>query len=237
MERLLEQLKKAGVPIMKNDFEILLEIFNDKLSNSSEIDAHINELISNITRSEHKKILFECPMTLLNNLSNMKEKMKIVGERVIFTKEFSDRFNISVPPYEVWSITEPRALSFLFEMMGVDKTEKFLMSMGSELPTQVNKMFTVYLIDNEPIGVVFPHIEPETDQEGRIFWIGIYPKFLGKGFGKDLHLIGLYRLQHEFKAKSYLGATKIENLPMRKIMSANGCDQHKNSVISLEYSL
>ncbi len=222
---------------MKNDFDILLENFNDELNNSSEIDVLINGLISNITRSEHKKILLECPMTLLNNLSNTKEKMKIVGERVIFTKDFSERLAISVPPYEVWSITEPRAISFLSEVMGVDKTEKFLMSMRSELPTQVNKMFTVYVIDNDPIGVVFPHIEPETDQEGRIFWIGIHPKFLGKGFGKDLHLIGLYRLHHEFKAKSYLGATKIENLSMRKIMSANGCHQHKNSVISLEYSL
>jgi RimJ/RimL family protein N-acetyltransferase len=82
--------------------------------------------------------------------------------------------------------------------------------------------------------VVFPHLEPDKDREGRIFWIGIHPKFRGKGLGKYLHLIGLYRLRNDFNAKSYLGATEINNNPMKKIMKYNGCVENKHPVISLE---
>ena len=55
-------------------------------------------------------------------------------------------------------------------------------------------------------------------------------------YGKQLHLIGLFRLQIEFKAKSYLGATQIENIPMRKIMEANGCSEQKDLFITMEFS-
>ncbi|WP_268626099.1 hypothetical protein [Paenibacillus alvei] len=72
--------------------------------------------------------------------------------------------------------------------------------------------------------------------EGRLFWIGIHPAYKGKGLGRGLHTIGLYRLQHDFQAKSYLGATEIENAPMRKIMETNGCVQQA-TVVSLKYSI
>ena len=52
--------------------------------------------------------------------------------------------------------------------------------MKSELPKQAETMYTVYLVNNHPIGVVFPHIQPETNQEGRIFLIGMHPKFVEK---------------------------------------------------------
>ncbi|WP_279401563.1 hypothetical protein [Piscibacillus salipiscarius] len=60
------------------------------------------------------------------------------------------------------------------------------------------------------------------------------PKHRGKGLGNHLHLIGLERLRADFKAKTYLGATEVENLPMRKTMQANGCvEDHR--VLTLEY--
>lgn len=102
---------------------------------------------------------------------------------------------------------------------------------------QAEKMYTVYIVNNEPVGVVFPHIEPNTDKEGRIFWIGIHPNFQGTGLGKNLHLIGLQRLKNDFHANSYLGMTQVDNTPMRNIMVSNGCIQNKNTVISLQYSI
>lgn len=68
-----------------------------------------------------------------------------------------------------------------------------------------------------------------------MFQIGIHPNFRGKGMGKTLHSIGLYRLKKEFNANSYLGFTQIDNYAMRKIMLANGCIENKNKLISLEY--
>ncbi|WP_280768848.1 GNAT family N-acetyltransferase [Salipaludibacillus daqingensis] len=238
MDEIFKKLKSVGVHNIKNDNEIILEILEDKVTNTNDVDTIIKELITNSNNRKEKKIMFECPKTLLDKLSFTKEKMKIVGERVIFTKEFTKLNTNSVPNYEIWSIYNTYSISFLSEVMGrsFNETQSFLTSMKTELPSQINDMFTV-LVTNEPVGVVFPHIEPDMDKEGRIFWIGMHPKYLRKGLGQQLHLVGLYRLKNEFNAKSYLGATKVDNTPMRKIMIANGCIQNKNSVISLEYCI
>jgi len=157
----------------------------------------------------------------------------------LYKRSLQTPLNVSTPDYEVWSLSENNSISFLSEVMATSfsDAEKFLTSMRTELPSQVKDMFTVYLVNNEPVGVVFPHIEPNTDNEGRIFWIGIHPNFLGTGLGKNLHSIGLYRLKNEFKAMSYLGMTQVDNVPMRNIMASNGCVQSKNTVISLQYSI
>ena len=39
------------------------------------------------------------------------------------------------------------------------ETQRFLMSMKTELPFQANDMYTVFIVKNEPVGVVVPHIE------------------------------------------------------------------------------
>ncbi|ASK63946.1 GNAT family N-acetyltransferase [Virgibacillus phasianinus] len=237
MKKIIQQLKKVGVHVIENNFDIGLEFFHNGLDYSNEIDTLIDELITATEENGSKRILVECPATLLHRLSKSKERMRIVGERVIYTRKFSKQLDIKAPSHEIWSPSEPRALIFLSEVMGVEikEAEKFLSSMKTELPSQVNRMFTVYIIDGEPVGLVFPHIEPDTNQEGRMFWIGVHPKHLGKGHGKALHRIGLSRLQKEFYAKSYLGATKKGNLPMRRIMQSNGCQQSENSMVSLEY--
>lgn len=229
----------AGIHVIKNDFDIILEAFDKELNNTSEIDFLIHELIIAVKRNEFKRVLFVCPETLLHKLNETKKKMKSTGEIVIFTRNLSIQLNTPVPPYEIWSSNQPESISFLAEVMGSSpaKVEKFLMGMKSELPSQVDKMYTVYKVENDPVGVVFPHIEPDTDQEGRLFWIGIHPSYLGKGYGKALHTIGLHRLQMDFKAKSYLGTTNIDNSPMKSIMKSNGCHQRDSSVISLEHIL
>ena len=60
-----------------------------------------------------------------------------------------------------YGIFENNSISFLSEVMGKNfiDTEKFLIGMRTELPSQVEKMYTVYIVNNEPVGVVFPHIE------------------------------------------------------------------------------
>jgi len=235
INELLKQLKEVGVHHLKSDAAVMLEMLHDT-QDAATIDTLINELLSSMTRNKLQAILLECPQTLLHGLPIVKQKMNIVGERAMYTKELREQLGISVPAYEVWSITEPKATAFLAKVMNKSRHDaaKFLDTMKIEIPSQVDNMYTVYMLNNEPVGVVFPHIEPDTNQEGRLFWIGIHPAFKGKGLGRGLHTIGLYRLQHDFQAKSYLGATQIENAPMRKIMEANGCVQQA-TVVSLKY--
>lgn len=239
MDELLKNLKLAGIHHIINDNEIILEILEEKVNNTSEIDTAINELITHSDSSKQKKIIFQCPKTLLNHLTYTKEKMKMVGERVIFAKVFTQSLNNSLPIFEMWPLENLNSISFLSEVMDASFTEaqRFLSNMKTELPSQAEKMYTVLLHQNQPAGVVFPHLEPDTDHEGRIFWIGMHPNFLRKGLGQSLHLIGLHRLQSEFNAKSYLGATSVNNIAMRKIMLANGCVQNQSNVVSLEYCI
>ncbi|PQD94577.1 N-acetyltransferase [Pradoshia eiseniae] len=239
MDKLLQQLQRVGVHYIKSDSVIILEILENRHNQADEIDMLINKLLAQLESSKLKKVKLECPKTFLDSLNFTRTKMKIVGERVIYTRTLSTPLNVSIPDYEVWSISENKSISFLSEVMDKNfiDTEKFLIGMRTELPSQAEKMYTVYLINNEPVGVVFPHIEPNTDREGRIFWIGIHPNFLGTGLGKNLHSIGLYRLKNDFKAKSYLGITQVDNIPMRNIMVSNGCIQNKSTLISLQYSI
>lgn len=238
MDELLNQLKKVGVHCIISDGQIILEILEDNLNQANQIDGLIDDLLIKTKYSKFKKVLLECPRIYLEQLNGIMEKMKMIGERVIYKRSLRNSIDIEGLDYVVWSLTEGKSLSFLSEVMerNLDDIENFLMSMRTELPLQIQKIFTIYKVNNDPVGVVFPHLEPDKDNEGRIFWIGIHPKFRGKGLGKNLHLIGLYRLQKDFKAKFYLGATQINNNPMRKIMKYNGCVENKNTVISLEYS-
>ena len=238
MKEILKQLKEVGVHSLIGDEVIMLEILENNLKQADQIDDFINELLIKTKNSHFQKVLLECPKIQLDHLIKTMEKMKFKGERLIYKRTLIEPINIADIDYELWSITDRKSVSFLSEVMDrdLDDVEKFLMSMRTELPSQVQKMYTIYKVNNEPVGVVLPHLEPDKDQEGRIFWIGIHPKFKGKGLGKNLHLIGLYRLQKDFKAKTYLGATEINNHPMRKIMSCNGCIENKYTVISLEFT-
>jgi len=239
VDQLLQHLQRVGVHNLKSDSVIILEILENRLHLASEIDVLINELLDKLQSSSLKKVKLECPKILLDSLNCTRSKMEIVGERVVYKRSLMTPLYVSIPDYEVWSFSENNAISFLSEVMGTSfiDAEKFLTGMSTELPSQVKEMFTVYKVNNEPIGVVFPHIEPNTDKEGRIFWIGIHPNFLGTGLGRNLHTIGLYRLKNEFKAMSYLGMTQVDNIPMRNIMVSNGCIQNKNTVTSLQYSV
>lgn len=237
IKTVLKQLQTVGVHYITSGNTIMLEILNDKHNKATEIDMLIHKLITQLQNCNFKNIKLECPKHLLNSLNCTKAKMKIIGERVIYTNTLTMPEDFSIPNYEVWSIFENKSISFLSEIMqkSLIDTENFLKQMSEELPSQAEKMYTVYIVNNEPVGVVLPHIEPRTDREGRMFWIGIHPCFLGKRMGKALHSIGLYRLKNDFKAKSYLGITQTDNHAMKKIMISNGCTQNENTVISLEY--
>ncbi|RBP96716.1 hypothetical protein DFO70_101532 [Cytobacillus firmus] len=237
MDELLKDLKAGGVHSIKSDSVIILEIFQDERISPNKVDYLINRLLT-LDESSIEKVKLECPQGILDKLMVTRGKMKVIGERVIFKKRFAECENEKVPPFEVWPLLNKSSIAFLSEVMNFtyEQTETFLKTMKSELPEQAEKMFTVYTVNSEPAGAVFPHLEPDRECEGRIFWIGIHPDYKGKGYGKNLHLIGLHRLQYDFKAEKYLGATRADNAAMKKVMAANGCIQESNSVFSLEYS-
>ncbi|MGF3102795.1 hypothetical protein [Rossellomorea sp. DUT-2] len=77
---------------------------------------------------------------------------------------------------------------------------------------------------NQPIGVIMPHIEPGTVDEGRLFYFGLIPDERSKGKSKLLHKLALNLLASEFQAKNYIGGTSKNNAPMIRTFLANGCE-------------
>ncbi|EZH64826.1 hypothetical protein DH09_20135 [Bacillaceae bacterium JMAK1] len=239
MDCLIQVLREHDIHVLKNDELIMLEIFHDVPKEISKVDHLIIELFSTALAYGYRRVTLECTNQLLNKLVNTREKMSIVGERVMYTYQMTNEITVSKVDYEVWLPFEDRSIELLSEIMGVDDEESrnFLQSMKVELPSQYYEMFTVYIVAGTPVGIVLPHIEPYTNQEGRMFWIGIHPKYKGIGYGALLHKLGLYRLQIDFHAKTYLGITTIKNKPMRNVMLSNGCNQLQDTLVSLEYRL
>lgn len=237
IETLLKELQSVGVHSIKNSDTVMLEILNTTQHNTTEIDRLIHELILCLPHNQISKMKLECPRNLLHHLKETKANMHIVVERVIFTKHLAVHQVSLLPQYEVWPPLAHESISLLSEIMQISlkDAKKFLIQMNEELPSQSEKMFTVYKRNNEPVGVVLPHIEPHTNNEGRMFWIGVHPRFQGKGMGRELHSIGLYRLKKDFQADTYLGITQIDNLPMKKIMLSNECIQYDHTLVSLDY--
>lgn len=75
----------------------------------------------------------------------------------------------------------------------------------------------------KPIGVIIPHIEPGTLNEGRLYYFGLVPSERGKGKSRLLHQSALKILERSYKATYYIGRTSHRNLPMLRTFAKNGC--------------
>lgn len=82
--------------------------------------------------------------------------------------------------------------------------------------------------DNQPTGVVMPHIEPGTTSEGRLFYFGLVPKMRGKGLSQPLHHYALHVLKG-MGATYYIGSTHISNTPMIRTFKKNNCVVHRHT--------
>ncbi|AIF45229.1 hypothetical protein [Virgibacillus sp. SK37] len=75
----------------------------------------------------------------------------------------------------------------------------------------------------KPLGVIMPHLEPGTTDEGRLFYFGLVPKERGKGKSVILHQQALQLLRYQFHASHYIGSTSLDNLPMIQTFVHNDC--------------
>ncbi|MEL3971901.1 GNAT family N-acetyltransferase [Rossellomorea oryzaecorticis] len=131
-----------------------------------------------------------------------------------------DLENISINEFKrVWeesmkgSLNSPSSLTMEEQMRSVEV----------ELGPRYKRSCMVACENNQPIGVVIPHIEPGTLKEGRLFYFGLIPEERGKGKSLPLHQHALNVLKNVFKAEYYIGSTSRNNVPMVKTFEHNGC--------------
>ncbi|WHY87292.1 GNAT family N-acetyltransferase [Neobacillus novalis] len=100
--------------------------------------------------------------------------------------------------------------------------DQHLMSVKSELGEDWEESCHVYYLQNNPIGISIPHLEPGTMDEGRLFYFGLIPEARGQGFSTALHLQSLLTLK-EMGATYYIGSTEIANKKMKRVFEKNDC--------------
>ncbi|SDK36105.1 GNAT family N-acetyltransferase [Sediminibacillus albus] len=146
---------------------------------------------------------------LLAELSEGKPGFSLRNLNDISITSFKDIWRASMEG----SLNEPPSLSIDEQMRSVEV----------ELGPSYKKSCMAAYENVRPIGVIIPHIEPGTLDEGRMFYFGLVPRERGKGKSKILHQQALNILKSELKASYYIGCTGVSNLPMLKTFENNGC--------------
>lgn len=100
--------------------------------------------------------------------------------------------------------------------------DQHLLSVRSELGDSWRKSCLVFFMNETPIGISIPHIEPGTIDEGRLFYFGLLPEARGQGLSTALHLQSLSYLR-EMGAAHYIGSTHLKNTKMQRVFEKNGC--------------
>ncbi|WP_060673187.1 GNAT family N-acetyltransferase [Rossellomorea vietnamensis] len=101
--------------------------------------------------------------------------------------------------------------------------EEHMKGVADELGNHYKDSCIAIYEEGQPIGVMTPHIEPGTLDEGRLFYFGLIPEERGKGKSRILHKVALNLLAGEFNANYYIGGTSLQNIPMMQTFHANAC--------------
>lgn len=102
--------------------------------------------------------------------------------------------------------------------------DEHLNSVENELGTEWKRNCGVFYMKERPVAVCIPHIEPGTEDEGRLFYFGLLPDERGKGYASELHQYSLYLLK-EMGAAYYIGSTHETNKAMQRIFEKSGCKE------------
>ncbi|CAM3849712.1 GNAT family N-acetyltransferase [Alkalicoccus chagannorensis] len=227
---------EPGLRLLFNHQDIFLEI--DAEAASYSLNERIEQLCLQLGKEGYHRMVLECPASTANALPSVRTYMTLQNKRVGFRRALG---NLSPFPFQQYTCTKlslgHQAVLHLADMMQTDTTTaaRFLNGMQQELPDQADDMMTMLYFENTAIGLVLPHVEPDTDQEGRLFWMGLHPDFRSQGHGQALHYTGLYRLQEEARARSYYGITDHTNHAMQRIMKSNGCTQEEEPLLTFAY--
>lgn len=147
----------------------------------------------------------------LSDLPERNERYELKSLRDLHPDTFKDVWQKAMQG----SLNAPSYLNMDQQMRSVQK----------ELGPTYKETCNVAYEKDEPVGVVLPHIEPGTNDEGRIFYFGLVPEQRGKHKAVDLYYQALGILKRSFGATYSVGGTSIKNEPMRRVFDACGCEE------------
>ncbi|WJE15562.1 hypothetical protein QRD89_17845 [Halobacillus sp. ACCC02827] len=164
--------------------------------------------------------------TRLKNLgfTFLEEKIFVRFDLDKLGKEFSLfilRSIHDVPPH-VFQKTWQRTMAGSPNAPSTMSMEEQMRNVANELgPTYRDSCLIAYE-EEEPIGVLMPHLEPGKEGEGRFFYFGLVPEERGREKSLPLYVQGLHLLKEQFGASYSVGSTSAGNIPMRKVFRKAG---------------
>lgn len=152
---------------------------------------------------------------------------------VMVLKDLSDVTDVEVP-FTLKTIDEVgedifktiwlESMQFSLNTKETLSIDQLLYAFQTEIGDRWNEHCLVAFQGKDPVGVILPHIEPGTVEEGRLFYLGIVPNMRDKRYGTKLHEKALYILK-EIGASYYVGSTDEMNDAMKRVFSNNNCIQ------------
>ncbi|MED1410921.1 MULTISPECIES: GNAT family N-acetyltransferase [Bacillus] len=100
--------------------------------------------------------------------------------------------------------------------------DQFVNMMEQEIGGQWKEHCLIAVVGEEPIGIVIPHIERGTIEEGRLMYFAVAPNVRNKGYEVALFTGAMFVLK-EIGASYYIGETNVKNEWMKDIFEKNGC--------------
>ncbi|MFZ3197581.1 GNAT family N-acetyltransferase [Bacillus mycoides] len=102
--------------------------------------------------------------------------------------------------------------------------DQFVNTMLQEIGGQWKEYCLTASIDEEPIGIVIPHIERGTLEEGKLMYFAVAPNMRNKGYEAAFFTGAMFVLK-EIGASYYIGETNVQNEWMKDVFEKNGCQQ------------
>ncbi|WP_002146584.1 GNAT family N-acetyltransferase [Bacillus cereus] len=100
--------------------------------------------------------------------------------------------------------------------------DQFVNMMEQEIGGQWKEHCLTAVVGEEPIGIVIPHIERGTLEEGKLMYFAIAPNMRNKGYEAAL-FTGVMFVLKEIGASYYIGETNVQNEWKKDIFEKNGC--------------
>lgn len=102
--------------------------------------------------------------------------------------------------------------------------DQFVNTMLQEIGGRWKEHCLTASIDEEPIGIVIPHIERGTLEEGKLMYFAVAPNMRNKGYEMAFFTGAMFVLK-EIGASYYIGETNVQNEWMKDVFEKNGCQQ------------
>ncbi|MDH4422087.1 GNAT family N-acetyltransferase [Bacillus cereus] len=101
-------------------------------------------------------------------------------------------------------------------------SDQFVIMMEQEIGEQWKEHCLTAVVGEKQIGIVIPHIERGTLEEGKLMYFAVTPNMRNKGYEAAFFTGAMFVLK-EIGASYYIGEANVQNEWMKDVFEKNGC--------------